>query len=71
MKDSFSYRGASLWNFVNYNDKEASMTLNFKQLRKRVSAEDYFINFKFECTSTSTDKMQTTEVYILLITVAI
>ena len=29
------------------------MTLNFNQLRKRVSAEDYFIDFKFECTSTS------------------
>ena len=29
MKDSL-YRGASLWNFVNYNDKEASATLNFK-----------------------------------------
>ena len=53
MKDSLSYRGASLWNFVNYNDKEASATLNFNQLRKRVSAEDYFIDFKFECTSAS------------------
>ena len=41
MKDSLSYRGASLWNFVNYKDKEASMTLNFNQ-------------FNFECTSTST-----------------
>ena len=53
MKDSVSYRGASLWNFVNYNDKEASATLNFNQLRKRVSSEDYFIDFKFECTSAS------------------
>ena len=43
MKESLSYRSASLWNFVNYNDKEASVTLNFNQLRKRVSAEDYFI----------------------------
>ena len=53
MKDSVSYRGASFWNFVNYNDKDASATLNFNQLRKRVSAEDYFIDFKFECTSAS------------------
>ena len=53
MEDSLSYRGASLWNFVNYNDKEASATLNFNQLKKRVSAEDYFIDFKFECTSAS------------------
>ena len=53
MKDSLSYRGASLWNFVNYNDKEASAYLNFNQLRKRVSFEDYFIDFKFECTSPS------------------
>ena len=51
MKDSLLYRGASLWNFVNYNDKEASATLNFNQLRRRVGAEDKFIDFKFECTS--------------------
>ena len=72
MKDSLSYRGASLWNFVNYNDKEASATLNFNQLRKRVSAEDYFIDFKFECSSASAYyKMQTTEFYILLIIVSL
>ena len=55
MKDSLSYRGASSWNFVNYNNKEASATLNFNELRirKRVSAEDYSIDFKFECTSAS------------------
>ena len=53
MKDSLSYRGASLWNFVKYNDKEASATLNFNQLRKRVSAEVYFLDFKFECSSAS------------------
>ena len=29
MEDSLLFRGASLWNFVNYNDKEASATLNF------------------------------------------
>ena len=48
MEDSLSYRSASLWNFGNYNDKEASATLNFNQLMKRASAEDYFIDFKFE-----------------------
>ena len=54
MKDSLSYRGALLWNFaVNFNDKESSATPNFNQLRKRVRAEDYFIDFKFECTSAS------------------
>ena len=53
MKDSLSYRGASLWNFVNYNEKEASATLNFTQLRRRVGAEDKFIDFKFQCTSAS------------------
>ena len=53
MKDSLSYRGASLWYFINYNHKEASATLNFNQLRKLVSAEDYFKNLKFECMSAS------------------
>ena len=53
IKDSLSYRGATLWNFVNCNDKEASRTLNFNQFRKRISSEDYFIVFKFECTSAS------------------
>ena len=51
--ERFSDRGASSWNFVNYNDKEACATLNFDQLRKRICAEDYFIDFKFECTSAS------------------
>ena len=41
MKDSFSYRGSSLWNFVNYNDKEVAASPNFNYLRKRVSAENY------------------------------
>ena len=51
MKDSLSYRGATLWNFVNYNDTSA--TLNFNQLWKQDSSEDYFIDFKFEFTSAS------------------
>ena len=53
IKDSLSYRGASLWNFVNYNDKEASATISFNELMKRVSAEDYFIDLRSECTSAS------------------
>ena len=53
MKDSLSYRVALLWNFVNYNEKEASATLNFTQLRRHVGTEDKFIDFKFECTSAS------------------
>ena len=53
MKDSLSCRAASLWNFLDYDDKEGSATLNFNQLRERVRAGDYFIDFKFECTSTS------------------
>ena len=38
--------------FVSYNGKETSASLNFNLLRTRVSSEDYFIDFKFECTST-------------------
>ena len=65
MKDSVSYTGASLWNFVIYNDKEASVTLNFNQLRKRVSSEDYFIDFKFECTSASAIRCRQHSLYII------
>ena len=49
--ETLSHRGATLWNFVNYNDTSA--TLNFNQFRKRDSSEDSFIDFKFECTSAS------------------
>ena len=41
-RGSSSYRGSSLWNFVNYNDKEAVGSPNFNYLRKRVSAENFF-----------------------------
>ena len=41
MKDSLSLIEVPRYGtFFNYNDKEASATLNFNQLRKRVSAED-------------------------------
>ena len=56
MKDSLSYRGSSLWNFVNYNDKEATASPNFNDLRKRVSAEDYLKDFKFDRSSASTTR---------------
>ena len=56
MKDPFSYRGSSLWNFVNYNDKEAAASWNFNDLRKRVSAENFFKDFKFDRTSASTTR---------------
>ena len=41
------------YHLLNYNDKETYATLCFSQLRKRVSAEHYFGDLKFECTSTS------------------
>ena len=56
MKDSLSYRGSSLWNFVNYNDKEATASPNFNDLRKRVRAEDYLKDFKFDRSSASTTR---------------
>ena len=56
MKDSLSYRGSSLWNFVNYSDKESAASLNFNNLRKRVSAENYFKDLKFDCASASTTR---------------
>ena len=56
-RETETYRGASFLNFVNHRmtrkHLRRSATLNFNQLRKRVSAEDYFIDFKFEYTSAS------------------
>ena len=68
MKDSLSYRGSSLWNFVNYNDKEAAASPNFNDLKKRVSAEDYFKDFKFDSTSIY-HTLKTTGFCVLLIIV--
>ena len=42
--------------FVNYNDKKAAASPNFNNLRKRVSADYYFKNFTFDCTSASTTR---------------
>ena len=38
MKDSLSYRGASLWNFVNYNDMERLNNFRVKQILHRVDS---------------------------------
>ena len=56
MEDFLSYRGSSLWNFVNYNDKEAAASQNFNDARKLVNAVNYFKDFKFDCTSASTTR---------------
>ena len=54
VKDSISYRGSFLWNFGNYNDKEAAASPNFNNLKKRFSTENYFKDVKFDCMSAST-----------------
>ena len=62
MKDILSFRGSSLWErgggggVVNYNDKEAAASPNSNDLRRRVSAGNYFKDFKFDCTSASTTR---------------
>ena len=48
MKDSLSCGGAPLWNFVNYNDKEASATLNFCKNRHRPATRENW-NFLIFC----------------------
>ena len=50
MKDSLAYRGPILWNLVNFNEKNVS----FKELKKRVTARDYFNDFIFNGTAVST-----------------
>lgn len=42
--------------FVNYNNKTTLASLNFNDPSKRLSAEDSFIDFKFDFTSTSTTR---------------
>lgn len=42
--------------FVNYNNKTTLASLNFNEPSKRLSAEDSFIDFKFDFTSTSTTR---------------
>ena len=52
MKDSLAYRGSILWNLVNYNDKITNVS--FKELKKRLTASDYFKDFIFDGTEVST-----------------
>ena len=66
-RTAFSYQGTSqeirkilshievhrYGTLLTMNDKQASATINFNELMKRVSAEDYFIDLKSECTSAS------------------
>ena len=40
MKDSLAYQGSILWNLVNYNEKINNVS--FKELKKRLTARDYF-----------------------------
>ena len=52
MKDSLAYRGPILWNLVNFNEKITNVS--FKELKKRVTARDYFKDFIFNPTAVST-----------------
>ena len=52
MKDSLAYRGPILWNLVNFNEKITNVS--FKELKKRVTARDYFKDFIFNGTAVST-----------------
>ena len=52
MKDSLSYRGPILWNLVNFNEKIANVS--FKEIKKRLTARDYFKDFIFDGTAVST-----------------
>ena len=52
MKDSLSYRGPILWNLVNFNEKITNVS--FKELKKRLTARDYFKDFIFDGTAVST-----------------
>ena len=52
MKDSLSYRGPILWNLVNFNEKITNVS--FKELKKGLTARDYFKDFIFDGTAVST-----------------
>ena len=54
MKDSLAHRGTILWNLVNYNDKTTNVS--FKELKKRLTARDYFKDFIFDGTAVSTSR---------------
>ena len=52
MKDSLAYQGSILWNLVNFNEKITNVS--FKELKKRLTARDYFKDFIFDDTAVST-----------------
>ena len=54
MKDSLAYRGPILWNSVNFNEKTTNVS--FKELKKRLTARDYFKDFIFDGTAVSTSR---------------
>ena len=54
MKYSLAYRGSILCNLVNYNEKINNVS--FKELKKRLTARDYFKDFTFDGTAVSTSR---------------
>ena len=54
MKDSLAYRGPILWNLVSFNEKITNVS--FKELKKRLTARDYFKDFIFDGTAVSTSR---------------
>ena len=65
MKDSLAFRGSILWNLVNFNEKITNV--NFKELKKRLTARDYFKDFIFDGTAVSTLRHRVSDyVYFLI-----
>ena len=56
MKDSLAYEGPILWNLVNFNEK-----ISFKELKKRLTARDYFKDFIFDGTTVSTSRYRVSD----------
>ena len=54
MKHSLAYRGPILWNLVNFNEKITNGS--FKELKKRLTARDYFKYFILDGTAVSTSR---------------
>ena len=59
MKDSLAYRGSILWNLVNFNEKITN--ISFKELKKRLTARDYFKDFIFDGTAVSTSRYRVSD----------
>ena len=56
MGDSLACCGSVLWNLVNYNDR--IINLNFKEMKRRLTAKEYFEGFIFESSTTSTSRFR-------------